>query len=181
MIQKIQYAFCSHQAQVSQNNLNRAQTHWDQRRAGFNLLLPKVPITLPLDSIPHLKEDLLRAWEDKPASRDGKEPSGDSPAPRTQSEDKLPHRSPAPPREGNEAHVNYLPNVDALPRPDELTHEPPYHLFVEAFGDRHLKITSNHSPSLEVLEAYLTKWCRTNNHLSHRVSAASATYSSAPR
>lgn len=90
----------------------------------------------------------------------------------------MPHRSPAPPREAKETTVVYLPNVDTLPRPDELIHEPPYHLFVEAFGDKLVKITSNHSPSLEVLETYLKKWCRTDNHLSHRVSAVSTTYPS---
>jgi hypothetical protein len=65
--------------------------------------------------------------------------------------------------------ITYLPDVTALPRPEELLSQPPYHLIVRALGDTRMDIQCSHGASLEVLAAYLKRWTRTNNNLSTKV------------
>lgn len=59
--------------------------------------------------------------------------------------------------------VEFLPNVQSLPRPDELFLRAPYYLTVSA-GHDGVEIHGSHSPSLKVIAEYFKKWCRVNHH-----------------
>lgn len=67
------------------------------------------------------------------------------------------------------AKVEYLPSAESLPRPDDLLLQPPYHLSVRVYGSSEIDVQSSHGPSLELLAAYLKKWCRTNTMSTDRV------------
>ena len=58
--------------------------------------------------------------------------------------------------------VEFLPNVQSLPRPDELFLRAPHHLTVSA-GHDGVEVQGSHSPSLKVLAEYFKKWCRVNH------------------
>lgn len=58
---------------------------------------------------------------------------------------------------------HYLPNVAALPRPDELLLKPPYHLIIHSDGRSLTELHCSHSPTLEFLADYLRRWCRVNH------------------
>lgn len=57
--------------------------------------------------------------------------------------------------------VESLPKATELPRPNDLLARPPYRITVNARGGG-VDILSCHSPSLELLEAYMTRWCRSD-------------------
>lgn len=64
----------------------------------------------------------------------------------------------------------YLPSLASLPRPEELMAAPPYHIIVHGSGGSELQVQGTHSPSLELMKEYLTKWCRVNPNRSDGVS-----------
>ena len=68
----------------------------------------------------------------------------------------------------------YLPTAASLPQPDKLLLRPPYHLLVLSRGMSEIEIQGSHSPSLDLLGAYLKKWCRTNVRRSDKVRASAA-------
>ncbi|KAK8053629.1 hypothetical protein PG996_012930 [Apiospora saccharicola] len=64
------------------------------------------------------------------------------------------------------AAYNVLPDCSTLARPDDLLLKPPYHLVVYDRGSTGIEVHCSHSPSLQLLNDYLKKWCRVNqqNH-----------------
>ncbi|KAK8116318.1 hypothetical protein PG984_012820 [Apiospora sp. TS-2023a] len=71
-------------------------------------------------------------------------------------------------RSGPPAKAAYdvLPDCNTLARPDDLLLKPPYHLVVYDRGSGGVEVHCSHSPSLQLLNDYLKKWCRVNqqNH-----------------
>ncbi len=65
----------------------------------------------------------------------------------------------------------FLPIAEALPRPDELLLKPPYHLIMRA-SHLEISIECSHSPTLQLLESYLKRWCRVNHNDTRSVSLA---------
>lgn len=65
--------------------------------------------------------------------------------------------------------IDRLPDLALLSRPDELLREPPYHLAVYS-GHGTVEIHGSHSPTLELLAAYLQKFVRTNHYKTTKVS-----------
>ncbi|KAK1826370.1 hypothetical protein QBC39DRAFT_22606 [Podospora conica] len=75
--------------------------------------------------------------------------------------------------------VEFLPNVQSLPRPDELFLRAPYYLTVTA-GHDGVEIHGSHSPSLKVVAEYFKKWCRVNHYDSTAPPAVQVTLSQSP-
>ncbi|GAW24094.1 hypothetical protein ANO14919_136740 [Xylariales sp. No.14919] len=57
-----------------------------------------------------------------------------------------------------------IPDIDTIPRPDELLLRPPYHLTMRDFNSSSTEIQCSHSPTLQFLSDYLKKWARTNHN-----------------
>ncbi|OBT84809.1 hypothetical protein VE02_06928 [Pseudogymnoascus sp. 03VT05] len=57
-----------------------------------------------------------------------------------------------------------LPDLALIPRPEELLRRPPYWLLVIQDRDNRIVVQGSHAPSLEIMEAYLKRWCRGNPH-----------------
>ncbi|KAJ2994763.1 hypothetical protein NUW58_g1469 [Xylaria curta] len=49
-----------------------------------------------------------------------------------------------------------IPDVEILSRPDELLLKPPYHLIMRSSGKTHVDVECSHSPTLELLEKYVS-------------------------
>ncbi|KAG6003939.1 hypothetical protein E4U21_001565 [Claviceps maximensis] len=73
---------------------------------------------------------------------------------------------------------SHLPNVNLLPRPEELLLHPPYHLLITQ--DSSIQIQCNHGPSLGFLDEYLRKWCRTNSQRTNRPPIIQVTLAQSP-
>ncbi|KAI0505375.1 hypothetical protein F5B22DRAFT_627987 [Xylaria bambusicola] len=69
------------------------------------------------------------------------------------------HQSPA---------IEVVPEVDIIPRPEELLLKPPYHLTVRDLNSSCIEVQCSHSPTLQFLSDYLKKWARTNYNLTNR-------------
>lgn len=63
-----------------------------------------------------------------------------------------------------------FPELASIPRPEELTKQPPYWLIVRQDSSTEVVVQSSHGPSLLLLEEYLKKWCRGDTNRSERVS-----------
>ncbi|KAI0164570.1 hypothetical protein GGR57DRAFT_449775 [Xylariaceae sp. FL1272] len=61
-----------------------------------------------------------------------------------------------------------MPDIDTLPRPDDLTMEPPYYLAVHDGGKSLVEVQCSHSPTLEFLSKYLQRFCRINHNDSRK-------------
>ncbi|KAI1347869.1 hypothetical protein F5Y01DRAFT_307187 [Xylaria sp. FL0043] len=58
-----------------------------------------------------------------------------------------------------------IPDVNIIPRPDELLLKPPYYLTVRDFSSSSTEVQCSHSPTLQFLSDYVKKWAKTNyNH-----------------
>ncbi|KAI0424107.1 hypothetical protein F5Y09DRAFT_154189 [Xylaria sp. FL1042] len=55
-----------------------------------------------------------------------------------------------------------IPDVDIIPRPDELLLKPPYFLTVRDFNSSSTEVQCSHGPTLQFLSDYLKKWAKTN-------------------
>ena len=84
--------------------------------------------------------------------------------------DAAPVQTPAPAGPARPV-IDRLPDLALLSRPDELLREPPYHLAVYS-GHGTVEIHGSHSPTLELLAAYLQKFVRTNHYKTNKVSAS---------
>lgn len=146
---------------------------WDSGRACFVLLLPKgEPPHNSAAAVPAFRSQIMSAFDENAGSKtvvdaDDRDEWADVSVPvaaaATRSTGGI--RTVPVPRE--EVEPAYLPNVNTLPRPDELLLKPPYHLHITQGSA--ITIECSHSPSLSFLEAYFKKWCRTNNHRTDRV------------
>ncbi|KAI0969033.1 hypothetical protein F4678DRAFT_177650 [Xylaria arbuscula] len=61
-----------------------------------------------------------------------------------------------------------IPDVDVIPRPEELLLKPPYHLTVRDFGSTSTEVQCSHSPTLQFLSDYLKKWTKTNYNYTNK-------------
>ncbi|TGJ80327.1 hypothetical protein E0Z10_g8447 [Xylaria hypoxylon] len=61
-----------------------------------------------------------------------------------------------------------IPDIETIPRPDELLLKPPYHLIVRDFNSSSTEVQCSHSPTLQFLSDYLKKWARTNHNNTNR-------------
>jgi hypothetical protein len=150
---------------------NAAQTAWDTDRACFLLLLPRgqAPHN-PAAAVPAFRSHIMTAFDAKPmAKREvdavDRDEWADVSVPVPVAPSAARTRT-VPVAAQSEA--AYLPDVNTLPRPDELLLTPPYHLHISQGAA--ITIECSHSPSLSFLEAYFRKWCRTNNRRTDRVS-----------
>lgn len=76
-----------------------------------------------------------------------------------------PHRSDnQPPGEDR------MPEISALPRPEELVRQPPYWMVVSQGGRTRVTVEASHAPSLACLDEYLRRWCRGDVNRVDRVS-----------
>ncbi|KAI0104282.1 hypothetical protein GGR51DRAFT_229837 [Nemania sp. FL0031] len=57
-----------------------------------------------------------------------------------------------------------IPDVETVSRPDELLLKPPYHLIMYGGGKAFMEVQCSHSPTLQFLSDYLTKWSKTNHN-----------------
>ncbi|KAF2972062.1 hypothetical protein GQX73_g1622 [Xylaria multiplex] len=57
-----------------------------------------------------------------------------------------------------------IPDIETVARPDELLLKPPYHLTVRDYNSSTIVVQCSHSPTLQFLSDYLTKWARTNHN-----------------
>lgn len=160
------------QLSVEMASSNSPQTKWDTDRARFVLLLPKgePPHNLAA-AVPSFRSQIMSAFDETKTEVDAADRdewadvSVPVAAPTTTATTAAATRT-VPVRE--EVEPSYLPDVNTLPRPDELLLKPPYHLHISQGSA--ITIECSHSPSLSFLEAYFKKWCRTNNHRTDRVS-----------
>lgn len=146
---------------MSAQSSDRAHATWEDQRAGFVLAIPKVAITLPIEHIPVIKEQLRATFDEKPSSAQTVETKTVPGVDLSRQNSKTTARK----------SIQYLPDAAALHRPDELLQTPPYHIIVRAIGEIRIDIECSHGPSLDVLAAYLKRWCRTDHNLSTKVSA----------
>ncbi|KAI1148178.1 hypothetical protein F4825DRAFT_454750 [Nemania diffusa] len=61
-----------------------------------------------------------------------------------------------------------IPDVETVPRPDDLLLRPPYHLTVYGGGKAFMEVQCSHSATLQFLSDYLVKWSRTNHNNTNR-------------
>ena len=145
---------------MSAQSSDRAHATWEDQRGGFVLAVPKVAIALPNEHIPAIKEQLRTTFDKSLTSAQVVETETAPGVDLSLQSSKTTARKP----------VHYLPDAAALPRPDELLQALPYHLIIRAIGETLIDIECSHGPSLDVLAAYLKRWCRTNHNLSTKVS-----------
>ncbi|KAL2154563.1 hypothetical protein VTH82DRAFT_3239 [Thermothelomyces myriococcoides] len=56
----------------------------------------------------------------------------------------------------------FMPDVASLPRPNRLFLQPPYHLILTT-DQQKIELQCSHSPTLEFIAAYFSRWCRVNH------------------
>ncbi|KAK4454525.1 hypothetical protein QBC34DRAFT_134918 [Podospora aff. communis PSN243] len=144
-------------------------TSWSEQRSGFVITLPKKKIFQPAELFPVFRGKLLACFEspkkaELPIRQGG---AGDEWADveldTTTGKPEVVEKPRAQPTSRSTTTVEFLPNVQSLPRPDELFLRPPYHLTVLP-GHNEIEIQCSHSPTLKVLSEYLKRWCRINHH-----------------
>ncbi|KND93892.1 hypothetical protein TOPH_01695 [Tolypocladium ophioglossoides CBS 100239] len=146
-------------------------TSWDTSRGAFVLQLPaNNPPDEPLAFVPSFRSQAHAAFTDAISSTATADRDGWA---------DVVVSSANPPLEPEGA-SNYLPSAISLPQPDKLLLRPPYHLLVFSRGGSEIEIQSSHSPSLDLLAAYLKKWCRTNVRRSDRPPLVSITLHQSP-
>ncbi|KAG5995908.1 hypothetical protein E4U54_002708 [Claviceps lovelessii] len=75
-------------------------------------------------------------------------------------------------------HPHPLPDVNLVPRPEELLLQPPYHLHITHHAS--IQIQGSHGPSLAFLDEYFRKWCRTNHRRTDRPPLVNVSLSQSP-
>ncbi|KAK2590943.1 hypothetical protein QQS21_011362 [Conoideocrella luteorostrata] len=156
-------------------------TKWDQQRTSFVLFLPKgEPPHDPAGAVPAFRKQIVSAFDERQPSSvvdaADREDWADVSVPRINASTSAPATAAAVPVV--DAEPAYLPDVNLLPRPDELLLRPPYHLHITQGSC--IKIECSHSPSLSFLEAYFKKWCRTNNRRTDRPPMVQITLGQSP-
>lgn len=160
---------------MSSESIDKPSARWNDSRHGIILLIPKTPVTAPLECIPTIKDSLLRAFEPQPSSSQWVEVDAPQASSATVEPLQLRSLSNQEPRTAAQLPVQYLPDVASLPRPDEMLLRPPYYMIVRARGELRIDIECTHGPTLDVIANYLKRWCRTNHSLSTKVRALEVT------
>jgi hypothetical protein len=153
---------------------SRPKTTWDSKRNGFVIYVPKAPPNWTASSAqagfvtdlmalfepPYQPDKLMEdpdAWADLSLESPGIIPVPGSVRDAVQGSDSF-------------------PELASIARPEELTKRPPYWLIVRRESAMEMTIEASHGPSLELLEAYLKKWCRGNPNRSEHVSFGRTPY-----
>lgn len=126
--------------QVSKST--KTSTWWSPSRKLFILELPNEKALIATEFAASWKADLMTAFEPKDSGNEWTDVATEEPV--------VP-----------EASSTYLPTIDQLPRPEDLLLRPPYRMIVHPRANS-VEVQGSHSPSLELLAAYLQKWCKTN-------------------
>ncbi|KAK0632726.1 hypothetical protein B0T14DRAFT_491031 [Immersiella caudata] len=143
-------------------------TSWSGQRNAFVITLPKKKVFQPAELFPVFRGKLLTCFQaPKKAElpiRQGvaADEWADVELDTATGKPEVVEKTRSPPVSSSRT-VEFLPNVQSLPRPDELFLRPPYHLTVVP-GHTEIEIQCSHSPSLKVLSEYLKRWCRINHH-----------------
>ncbi|KEZ43545.1 hypothetical protein SAPIO_CDS4458 [Scedosporium apiospermum] len=156
-----------------------ASTTWNPVQEAFVISLPNTQVTNPLSYISPFQAHLLTAFDEKKAAPTVPvlHDSGHSDIPGGPGDDWASivvepvvktSINPTPSSQRRAPNVEYIPDINSVPRPDELLLRPPYHLIVFARSLNEIEIQCSHSPTLKFLSAYLAKWCRTNHQLHNK-------------
>jgi hypothetical protein len=62
-----------------------------------------------------------------------------------------------------------IPDMNTIPRADDLLLKPPYHLIVKVHSKTHIEVECSHTPTLQFLSDYLKRWSRTNHNRTDNV------------
>ncbi|KAK4184712.1 hypothetical protein QBC35DRAFT_455009 [Podospora australis] len=139
---------------------DKAATAWSEQRKGFVISLPKKQIFQPAEFFPVFRGDLLACFEPTEAAP----PKQLSERPKETSTDDWADVEVVVGSKGTKkTNVEFMPNADSLPRPDQLLLRPPYHLTLATAGST-IEIHCSHSPTLQFLSNYLKRWCRVNHN-----------------
>ncbi|KAI1424276.1 hypothetical protein F5Y12DRAFT_715422 [Xylaria sp. FL1777] len=144
---------------------------WSNQQGGLVVSLPKGPIQSQSYMLSFFMGNLLKIFDEK------EKHSTSSKTESTTADDwadvavdnktgnaavvEIPHRhaTQQPPA------FDLMPDVEIIPRPEELLLKPPYYLTIRDFNSSSTEVQCSHSPTLQFLSDYLKKWARTNyNH-----------------
>lgn len=164
-----------------------ATTLWSESQKAFVLTLPNTKVVDATAFAESFRDDLYEEFETPlDADESTKSATADAAAADAEWTDvteepakKTPIAQPTTTRDAGSAalaaqapHVEtelvYLPKAQELARPNDLFSKPPYRITVHARSSA-VDILSNHSPSLELLEAYMTRWCRSDYNYTNKV------------
>jgi hypothetical protein len=164
----------------------RPSTAWSSKKSTFLLLIPKAEPSHASTILAGFASNLLELFTQSPsaspvlssrAAATAEDPDHDSWAHLSldspQSEPQFaPPRKPASSASplGPNSESEYLPEISAIQRPEEMTKKPPYWLIVRQEGKTRITVEASHGPSLVVLEGWLRKWCRGDTSRMNRVS-----------
>jgi hypothetical protein len=172
------------QSQVRKAERERPFTQWDQTRGGFIIYLPSEAVHSAREFRAIFTGQILAAFEKNAEELDLPSDAVDQAASEQQDgwatvegstlnivaeSHHKPEKTGAP--AAGMTTIQYLPDVESLPRPEVLLLQPPYHLLVYSRGTQEVEVQCSHGPTLEVLQAYLKKWCRTNHQNVNKVNA----------
>lgn len=144
---------------------------------GLLVTLPAVECHQPAQYAHTFKDHLLSLFEDKPKVAQTAA-STTVPIPSTTGDDWADVGGDAavavadkqkPPPSHQPAVVEFLPDPDALPKPDALLRKTPYHMLIHVYGSNYIEIQCSHNPTLEVLAKYLKKWVKTDHNKTTKV------------
>ncbi|KAI0893151.1 hypothetical protein F4806DRAFT_477164 [Annulohypoxylon nitens] len=122
---------------------------WSSKENGLNVSLPMRTIPSLADLQPSFKAKLLRCFDDQKLPLDDwADLSAEDASHKAATTEIL-------------RPVDVFPDINIVPRPDQLLLKPPYHLSVYSLDKTRVEIQCSHSPTLELLADYLKKWCKT--------------------
>jgi hypothetical protein len=171
--------------QIAPGKEQRPTTAWSTKKSTFLLLIPKAEPSHASTIIAGFASNLLELFTQSPSASPvlssrvaatAEDPDHDSWAHLSldspQSEPQFaPPRKPASSASplGPNSESDYLPEISAIQRPEEMTKKPPYWLIVRQEGKTRITVEASHGPSLILLEGWLRKWCRGDTTRMNRV------------
>lgn len=142
---------------------------WDSEDMDLYLLFPSSPIQSPPELEALFKTKLLHCFDEKRILNEST-PRHRMAHPDDWAELSMDGASEKSVTMEQHQHIDVLPDIKTLLRPDELLLKPPYHLAVYGGGKTMVEVQCSHSPTLELLADYLKKWCKINHQDTRRVS-----------
>jgi hypothetical protein len=166
--------------QISSKAATRPVTSWSSIKSVFVIAFPKMQIPQQQTIIAGFSGDLLTIFAPSPilsavaqrALADGDKDSedwADLDLGATEAQPTLPQRNPYR-AESQAPGEDRMPEISAIPRPEELVKQPPYWMVVSQGGRTRVTVEASHAPSLICLEEYLKRWCRGDVNRVDRVS-----------
>ncbi|KAL0939502.1 uncharacterized protein CTRU02_206112 [Colletotrichum truncatum] len=171
LLEKLQSTYSRLRLFIEVSRDDQASTVWSEERGGFIISLPKRQLTIPTELFPLFSGEIKDCFSDKQLPPYSMSP-GDEWAD-VGLDVRTSNLSLAADRRGPLASPttrapDFIPRVDALPRPDDLLNKPPYHLFIYARSAHEIEIQGSHSGTLKFLSDYFKKWRRANHQLSSK-------------